>query len=348
MRDSSGWRLILLTIAMPGAALPALANVTYTCDSAFNSFAPAGTCAAMNGSTVSGVYSGIFSNVTASIYVRYYGGGLAGSSFNLNSVSYSSYLAALASHEGDANDVSAVHSLATSEPSLYSGMDVAITSALGTALGLTNSAGIDALGNSCTLGAAGCYDGVITIGGSANPIYFPLSPSDPTGPGWDFFMLAEHETDEILGSISCIGTGSGGTPVNQCTQNANGSGATYVSPADLFRYSAPGTLSFLNNATGGPAYFSIDGGATNIASYVNSPNIGDYGDWAAGCSPARVQNYSACQSSNVDIAGDGGAEVAVLDAVGFNLNTQTTPEPGTWGLLGAGLAFLAFAGGRRR
>lgn len=341
-------RFILLAIAAMGATLPVLAGITYTCDAAsFSANAPAGTCNALNGSTVAGVYGGIFSNVTANIFIQYAGPGLAGSNFSLNSVPYSAYVAALAGHEGDAGDVTAVGNLAGTEPALYNGIDVAITSALGLALGLPDSAGIDASGNSCTLGNSGCYNGVITIGGSANPLYYPLSPSDPTGPGWDFFMLVEHETDEILGTISCIGTDPNNSSLaaNQCT-DANGN--TYVAPADLFRYSAASTLSFLNNSSGGAAYFSIDGGVTDIAGYLNTPGFGDFGDWSSGCGPARVQSASACQSINADISNDGGAEVAVLDAVGFNLNTTAVPEPETWGLLGVSLGALALARIRRR
>ncbi len=337
---------MFLTIAALGVTLPARAGITYTCDASFNAFAPVGTCDAMNGSSIAGVYSSILSNATAKIYVDFSGSGLAGSNAALNSVSYTDYLTALAGHEAGVNDVTAVNSLAGTEPSLYGDRDLAITSALATALGFSASAGMDATGASCNLSDSGCYNGIITFGASANPIYFPLSPGDPTSAGWDFFMLAEHETDEILGTISCIGTDPNNTALaaDQCVDsNLN----TYLAAADLFRYSAPATLSFLNNTSGGPAYFSIDGGATNVASYLNSPNAGDFGDWAAGCSPARVQNASACQSTNADISNDGGAEIFVLDAIGFNLNSQTTPEPGTWSLIGASLAVLAFACRRR-
>lgn len=328
--------------------LPAFAGITYTCASSVPTTVTTSTggsanlCDAINGSSVSGVYSGIFSNVNASIYIQFAGSGLGGSSVALNAVAYSSYLTALTADEGDANDVTAVNSLASTEPSLYSGDELGIPSALGAALGLSDSAGIDANGNSCTLGNSGCYNGVITIGASASPIYFPLSPSDPTGSGWDFFSLVEHETDEILGTFSCIGTGDGAA-VDQCV-GANS--ATYVSAADLFRYSSAGTLSFLNNANGGTAYFSIDGGQTATGYYNNSPNGEDYGDWSAGCGPPQVQNAEACQGVNMDLTNDGGAEIVVLDAIGYNL--VTTPEPGTLGMIGASLTLLALFGIRRR
>ena len=46
---------------------------------------------------------------------------------------------------------------------------------------------------------------------------------------------------------------------------------------DLFRYSAPGSRQL---GTGGPAYFSINNGSTNLDSWNTNPS-GDLGDWAA-------------------------------------------------------------------
>jgi hypothetical protein len=148
----------------------------------------------------------------------------------------------------------------------------------------------------------------------------------------------EHETDEILGTISCIGAND----IDGCSTT----GGTDASPADLFRYSA-GIRSFLansNTCSGSSAYFSIDSGNTDIADYNNCPTGGDYGDWLS-IYPYLVQDAEASPDAKLDISTDVGVnanhyfrpEVAVLDAVGFNL---ATPEPGTLGLLGASLGIL--------
>lgn len=325
---------ILMALALT-AMVPSIGGITYTCDSSLsvaNGF-PSDICAMLNGAQAAGVYDSIFSNMSASIYIQYAGGGLAGSDVALNDVSYSAYLSALSAQSNSP----AWQSLAPTEPLLYGGDDVAISSSLAAALGFGGAlAGMTATGASCTFGTPGCYSGVITIGSSANPIYFPPSPGSPTSAGWDFFSLVEHETDEILGTISCIGT-SNGAPYVQCV---DGSGNSYVAPADLFRYAAPGTLSWVGTANGSIAYFSIDGGKTAINYYNNSPNNEDYGDWSGGC---FVQSASACQSVNMDISTDGGSEVALLNAVGFN----TVPEPGTMGLVGASVVALAAWGARR-
>ena len=51
---------------------------------------------------------------------------------------------------------------------------------------------------------------------------------------------------------------------------------TAYGPLDLYRYSANGVPSFSTSAPS--AYFSIDGGATNIINFSQSAGT-DYGDW---------------------------------------------------------------------
>jgi len=161
---------------------------------------------------------------------------------------------------------------------------------------------------------------------------------------YDIYSAVEHETDEVLGTSSCI-TGSDPSTIATSVNCTNGTPSTAVSPADLFRYSASGTRSYLGSANGSTAYFSIDGGVTDIANYNNSPNGADYGDWDSAA--LRVQNaYGTPDTTGTDITNDGGSEIAVLDAVGYNL-VSSTPEPGTIALLGGGLALLGLMRRRR-
>jgi hypothetical protein len=343
-------RFVFLTIAMLGASVPALAGVIYTCDPSIGLT----TCNALNGSSVAGVYNGIFSSsLDADIYITYGSTGIGQSSANYTGVSYTDYYNALAAHTDDSV---ALTSLGTNGDPLGSQSDseVDISPALANALGITdngaNTAGLEADGaTTCILGASGCYNGVVTISNGGG-FYFPSSPgaAPPSAPPYlvDFYSVVEHETDEVLGTVSCIGT-SGGEPYDQCNP-----GYTDSSAVDLFRYSAAGVRSFLNAADGTSAYFSIDGGVTDVADYNNSPTGEDYGDWLS-IYPYMVQDGEASPDATLDISTDVGVnsnhypqpEVAALDAVGFNL---AAPEPATFGLLGLSLVFLAFVGARRR
>jgi hypothetical protein len=351
-------RLGFLAIAVLGGTVPALAGLIYTCDPSID----ATTCAALNGSSagvynVAGIYDGLFGNaVNADIYITYGAAGVGSSSTNFTPVPYSVYYSALAAQTADPV---ALASLGLSGDPLGARSDgnVDISPALATALGITvngaNTAGVEADGvTNCTLGTSGCYNGVVTLASGPGGFYFPSSPSaaPPSSPPYlvDFYSVVEHETDEVLGTVSCIGT-LGGAPYDQCNP-----GSTDASPADLFRYSAAGVRSFLDTADGTSAYFSNDGGVTDIADYNNSPNGEDYGDWLI-LYPYLVQDIEASPDATLDISTDVGAnsnhypqpEVAVLDAVGFDL-ASAVPEPATFGLVGVSLVSLGLAGVRRR
>ena len=108
-------------------------------------------------------------------------------------------------------------------------------------------------------------------------------------------------------------------------------------PEDLYRYSAPGTLSFTSSSSA-TAYFSTNGGTTNIVG-LNQQAGGDYGDWAGTpCTPARVQCAFSSQGVNSDVTAAGPEGIA-LDVIGYDLITAT-PEPGTFALLGMGVAAI--------
>jgi hypothetical protein len=197
------------------------------------------------------------------------------------------------------------------------------------------------------LGSAGCYNGIETVTNAANTWYYRSGPQ-PSGT-YDIYSAVEHETDEVLGTSSCI-TGNSDNPATittsvNCTNGLNGNPGTGVSAADLFRYSAAHTRSYLSSANGTTAYFSINSGVTPTANYNNSPNGADYGDWDS--ATLRIQNaFGTPDTTGTDITNDGRSEIAVLDAVGYNL-VSATPEPGTMALLGLGFGTLAIYQRRR-
>jgi PEP-CTERM motif len=343
-------RSIFVALATLGATLPAFGNITYTCNANINGDSTVNACGTLQ-TTIAGLYSSTFSNANASIFIQFAtngsGSGLGGSNQFIGSVPYATYKTQLTSHEGpgDANDVTAVGSLPATDPIPGAGGNIILTTALANALGIGFTNGITNAGAFCsTPGVGNCYDGLITLNDPTdlkNQInqgytYRGLGGSTTgTVNNYDFFSVAEHETDEVLGTISSLGT-SAGAPVDNF-------GDGNAAAVDLFRYSAANTRSFLATATGTLAYFSINSGTTNIAPYNNSPNNNDYGDWSTNCS--HVQDMQGCINGSLDITTDTNqAEIKVLDAVGFNL----VPEPATVGLIGASLAALAFARFRRR
>ena len=337
-------------------------TISYTCGSGIS----ASTCASTVNGTIAGLYGATFSNASADIYIYMGTAGLGASLQYYDNTSYHNYATHLAAHEEDTNDITAVNSLGgNSTDPVVPGDGVALTSALAAALGISGGVGIfddgsgacdpfaygcTAEGSSCILSTANCYNGIISISSSL-PLYY--RDGTQTDSQFDFYSVVEHETDEILGTSSCIvGSGSDASTIAYSDNCKNGYPSLAVSAADLFRYSAPGVRSFIgtagNQADGSAAYFSIDGGATSVAAYNNSPNGADYGDWGSGAN--LVQNaYDYPGNPGVDVTTDGGAEIAVLDAVGYNLNAVSynataTPEPATILLFASALAMLTLPG----
>jgi hypothetical protein len=336
---------VVLSLATTASAFAG--NLTYTCEASGLGPVPAAVCDYLN-TTIAGLYDSAFSNANANIYIEYGGTPLSENTPARNYVSYTAYLTALTNTaSGDTLDVDALKALNNLDTAIYGSGNVEVTPALGTALGLSGMNGLNANGNPCSLTSPGCYDGLITMSNTAS---FYYRSGSETSSQTDFYSAVEHETDETLGTASCISTG-GGTLSNAC------SGTNTPSAADLFRYSSAGQLiatSALSTTPG--AYFSYNGGLTNGAYgavYNTLANGDDYGDFVSGCPTAvLVQDALPCagHDAGLNITNDGpggtaGPEINILDAAGFNL---ATPEPGTWGTFAFGLAALGVIAWRGR
>jgi hypothetical protein len=336
------------------ASVASAGSVTYTCDPSVDATV-AGTCAYLN-TTIAGLYNSTFINVSADIFIEQGTTGLAASEAAESFVPYSAYLSALTgTASGDGVDTAALAALNSLDTAVYGSDNVVITSALAGALGFTGAGGLTAAGANCTLGTdAGCYNGIIMVTTPANlasehpgqSLYYRQNGGSITSSAFDYYSLVEHETDQVLGAISCVTTG-GGVLTDHCDAGTGAAAGTGTpSAADLFRFSGAGSLALDNSSLGSGAapagaYFSSNGGVTNGAGgavFNTVANSQGYTDFTASCT--WVQSGPGCLGQSLDITTDGKAEINILDAVGYNV----TPEPGTLALIGAGLA----AAGLRR
>ncbi len=321
-----------------GATCVIAAGISYTCDPTV----AVATCNTLN-TTIAGLYNSTFSNANADIYIKY-GTTSVGESTRDSQTKFPTARTSPRSPPSGTGNRSRrrYRFLPATEPALYAGAPVDITSALGTALGISGLNGTTAGGALCTIGTAGCYNGIITITNDPSTLlYYRNGAIDPAA--YDYFSVVEHETDEVLGTSSCVST-TGASLANDCSNNA-------VAAVDLFRYNG-GSRVFIDGTPG--AYFSYDGGATNGAGgavYNTLTNGDDYADFISGC-PAtpRVQDGEGCPGyAGLDITNDGGAEINILDAEGYNLIAASpTPEPTTALLVGAGFAAFGLYRRRRR
>ena len=308
-----------LALAMPAAFASSSFSIAATFDSTITSDTNAAAIEGTINSVIS-IYDSLLlvpgpSPVTANITFAEMSSGLGESSSAFGTVTYANYCGAL---QGFGT---------VGSGSLNCASDPLNGEAAGA--GNINVKTVDL--RALNLGGAAVSDGTISLN---THITNPGSPGSSLGFPLD--AVVEHEIDEVLG----LGSG---------IDNISSASATITSQfgpfaEDLFRFSGPGTLIFNTETNGtttcastlGSAYFSVDSGTTNLAGFNNACNGGDWGDWDSAVS--RVQNAFADGSDPAL-----GVEITALEAVGFQ---SGTPEPATFGLIGASLAGLVIA--RRR
>jgi hypothetical protein len=215
-------------------------GIVYTCDPTIS----LATCNYLN-TTVAAYYNDTFTNANANIYIELGETGLGGSEGIFNFVPYSQYATAYGNIPNkSAIQTAALSALSTYDAGPYGDDLVEVTAALGTAFGFTPMYGINAAGTQiCQIGTAGCYNGIITItnGGDGVVLYYDDQGGAEPPEAYDFYAVVEHETDEVLGTASCIST-QGSPLADGCdpsTGQTGGPSAVVTPVRELLSSTAP-------------------------------------------------------------------------------------------------------------
>jgi hypothetical protein len=333
-------------------AKPAAVNtgigIVYTCDPSV----PAATCTYLN-TTVAGYYNSVFTNANANIYIEFGDTGLGESEGFINLVHYTPYVTALTNNTGKSSiQTSALSAINTYANPVYASQNVmSVTVALGSTLGFTGLAGINsAETESCTPYASGCYNEVITVANAAQQAaggftFYYDNLGGTEGPDqYDFYGVVMHETDEVLGTSSCISTDSS-TLEDDCDGPDPGSNGI-PSAVDLDRWDDPGELAVdTNPSTAAGQYFSYNGGVDYGAygfagepkvynTLSNGQDFADYLSSTPDCGTnIAVQDAVGCpgEDQGLTVLDDGQSEFVILNAIGFNIPeaSMTSPTPGS-------------------
>jgi hypothetical protein len=192
-----------------------------------------------------------------------------------------------------------------------------------------NTANAKALG---LMGANAAADASITF---SSLFSWDFDQSNGVGAGLqDFVGVAIHEIGHALGFVSGVDIVDGyiGNPTNLDNY------AIY-SALDFFRFSAPGTL---NLAAGDAAYFSLDGGTTNLGNFSTGSFYGDEEQASHWKDNLGLGIMDPTMNPAGQINTPSALDLVAFDVIGWNL----VPEPSS-ALLGS-LSLLFVMTRRRR
>jgi len=250
-----------------------------------------------------------FDPITVNIEFEEMSSGLGESETYYGTIAYSEYLSLLAADATTAADASALASLPAGPDNPVDGspyMDV-------------TTANLRALGIDVNP-PEGQPDGFVLL----NTSIMNLNRTSINPSKYDLMAVASHEIDEVLAFGSALNGLSNGA--------ATPTGAVWG--MDLYRYDQNGNRSF-NTTLSSQAYFSINGGVTDLARF-NQTGGGDFSDWySTGPHTPEVQDAFGTPGATPNL----GVELTALDVLGYDLET---PEPATAALAAA--ALVVFGG----
>jgi hypothetical protein len=346
-------------------------GVVYTCASNV----AASTCTYLN-TVVAGYYNDVFTNANANIYVQYGATGLGSSVGYINLVPYAPYVTALTNITSKSSvQTAALPAINTYATPIYGTQNtMEVTVALGSALGFTGLKGINVAETaSCTPYATNCYNEIVTVADAATQategftLYYDDQGGTEGANQYDFYAVVQHETDEVLGTSSCISTQS-----SSLSDECDFAGGTGVpSAVDLDRFVSPGVLAKdTTPSTTAGQYFSFDGGvhygvvgfASTALIYNTLSNGNDFADYISSSPDCgtneAVQDAQGCpgEDKGLTVLNDGQSELTILNAVGYKAPEAviTSPAPGstlsgtsqtfTWSAVSGATAYWVYVG----
>lgn len=331
-------RIAVLTALAGAYVVPAQASnltITPTFAASITSLPDASAVEASINQDISNIENDITANNPVSVSILFQGSssGLGGSLTQDGYINYSTYRADL---QANPNKTSIVN---TALATLPAGPNTGINNATQVVLTAANFAAIgETAAANYLVGLNGGYNSTISLN------FSQLNDTRPDANSslYDLQSVAGHEIDEVLG------IGGSGSQLYQSGPTAPSSLPTSIGALDLYRYSAPGVRSFTYSSSA-TAYFSIDGGTTNLVNFnQQGANGADFGDWGNsagtrnGNNPPQLQDAFGTPGAAINL---GVNELTALNAIGWNL----TPD----GLAAAGLtspvpvpsaAWLMFSG----
>lgn len=158
---------------------------------------------------------------------------------------------------------------------------------------------------------------------------------------YDFVGLAVHEIGRALGFLSGVDVLDTGSPPTTGSFAYYASNFNFVTPLDLFRFSAQsaalGAIDWTADAR--DKYFSVDGGATVGALFATGVVHGD-GRQASHWKDQLGLGVLDPTVAPGELLAISANDIAAFDAIGWNIST--VPEPATYALMLAGLAVLGW------
>jgi hypothetical protein len=298
-RAGAGLASLLLagvaSLALSGPAHATL-TITPTFDSSITSLPGAAAVEGAINAAIGAVESNITSpnNITVAILFQSVGSGLGQSTTGIFDIGYSNFRSAFAAVATQPNQLTALASLPNTANNPFNNTSsLLVTSAEGRNLGFDTPGGVN-----------GTFDSVIGLNTSAT---FPPAPNN--GSNFGLQAVANHEIDESLG-IGGTGSFVGGT-------------GFFANPGDLdlYRYQQnSSTRSF--TTVGDNAFFSINGGTTDLIQFNQAGGGSDFGDWHTSGTP-RVQDAFGTPGANPALGAD---EITAFNVIGYQ-ELAAVPAP---------------------